>query len=131
MSSNPGTNISLYNSTPAEISTQYGNYSESIRTHELDNYAHAYMIILIILFVILIIILVAIAINLVNIGQDLKQKLVIPIIEKMESAESKLASVEARTGEMADRIREWDGMVSDVHDMDLKTEDIVIMEENC
>lgn len=96
--------------TPAEFSTHYGNYSESIRTHELDHYTHAYIIILVILFVIIIIILASIAINLYNIVQDLQKKIIVPVTERMDSSESKLASIETRTSEMADRVREWDLM---------------------
>jgi len=104
--------------SPAEFSTHYGGgCHESIKTHELHHYSHAYVIILLILFVIIIIILAAIAISVSNIVSDLQKRVLIPINDRLDSAESRLASIEARTGEMADRVRGWDGAITEVVDM--------------
>lgn len=107
--------------SPAEFSTHYGNYSESIRTHELDHYSHAYIIILVILFVVIIIILAYIAINLDNIVQDLQKKIIVPVTGRMDSTESKLASIEARTSEVADRVRDWDLMATTTFEPEAQT----------
>lgn len=106
------------NISPAEFSTHYGGCHESIKTHELYHYSHAYVIILLILFVIIIIVLVAIAISVSNIVSDLQAKVLIPLSERLDGTESRLASIEVRTGEMADRVRGWDGAITEVVDMD-------------
>lgn len=76
--------------------------------YEFAHYERTYTVWILVVLILILVALVAIVFALDTLSRNLQKKVILPIKGKVESIEAKFAAVEARAGEIGDRLRGWD-----------------------
>lgn len=86
--------------------------------YEFAHYEGNYTVWILAILILILIAIIAVVFALDDLSRTLQKKVIIPIKEKVDSIESKFASIEARAGDIGDRIQGWDQMLKDAVDQE-------------
>jgi len=86
--------------------------------YEFAHYEGNYTVWILAILILILIAIIAVVFALDDLSRTLQKKVIIPIKEKVDSIESKFASIEARAGDIGDRIQGWDQMLKDAMDQE-------------
>lgn len=86
--------------------------------YEFAHYERSYTVWILVVLILILIAIVAVVFALDDLSRTLQKKIIVPIKEKVDSIESQFASVEARAGDIGDRIQGWDQMLRNTVDQE-------------
>jgi len=86
--------------------------------YEFAHYEGNYTVWILAILILILIAIIAVVFALDDLSRTLQKKIITPIKEKVDSIESQFASVEARAGDIGDRIQGWDQMLRDIVDQE-------------